>query len=225
MLKTTDLEFQGSSFSGLTILYFLISSFRRTSWGKCEEQRMWWSEGDQALEGSPWSGLGQPWVALFLGQLWDSTESQFPHLYTGEKNGLALFLYCLSRHNNKELMIMIIIIMPVCILVLAVCQALLNLFKDFNMINSFNPYTSPRRWALLPFCGLTEACVSIIWPIIFHLCPSLMLTLLFLEQIRNIPPWSSCLGVPFVWLLFPQIFTHLLTPLQVSPQRGLPWLP
>lgn len=76
---------------------------------------MWRSEGDQALEGSPGSGLGQPWVALFWGQLWDSTESQFPHLYTGKKNGLALFLYCLSRHNNKEIMIMIIIIMPVCI--------------------------------------------------------------------------------------------------------------
>lgn len=32
-----DLEFQGSSFSGFTILYFLISAFTRISWGKCEE--------------------------------------------------------------------------------------------------------------------------------------------------------------------------------------------
>lgn len=44
--------------------------------------------------------------------------------------------------------------MPVCVWVLAVCQALLHLFKDFNVINSFNPYTNSRRWALLPFCGL-----------------------------------------------------------------------
>lgn len=52
---------------------------------------MWGREGDQALEGSAWSGLGQPWVVLFWGQLWDSAEPQFPHLYTGEEMGLPCF--------------------------------------------------------------------------------------------------------------------------------------
>lgn len=114
---------------------------------------------------------------------------------------------------------------------LGVCHAWLNFAEDFNMINSFNLYTNPRRWMLLSSYGLTKACRNIIWPVtslissLSPLSPSHWPPCCFQNELG-----TSHLGA-FAWL-FPLLgvcspdihLSPLFPPGLCSVRRGWPFL-
>lgn len=133
-----------------------------------------------------------------------SLSLSFPFCTLGREWPCLISIVPFKLRNNKAMTIIIIVTMSVCIECL-LCVRNGCFSKDFNMINSFHPYTILRRWALssclVVLLDRHLACYTsalITHPIPLSLCPSCCL-----EQTGNCSPWGLYLAVPSAWTVLP----------------------